>query len=195
MQDTTSRPFDRGSDSRYYTAFAPCEISKGGLWKTQMAARLADELTPAIIARFHAKYEKSEHGCWLWKSGCDVNGYGMFMVCRVAGRQLNVQAHRLAYLLAHGEQISGWVVRHSCNNPPCVNPDHLKLGTQADNMADRKASGHYGVPWRDAKCKLSRGDVRAIRASFAKSVDLARAYAVSVSAISRIRLGKSRKAA
>lgn len=83
-----------GSENTCYRTFTDSEGVAAGLWKTRLAARLTDELTPAIIARFHAKYEKSAEGCWLWKSACYHNGYGQFMVCRIGGRQLNIQAHR-----------------------------------------------------------------------------------------------------
>jgi hypothetical protein len=127
-----------------------------GLWKTRLAARLADELTPAIIARFHDKYTKSDAGCWLWKAGRYSNGYGLFYVCRVNGRQLNVQAHRLAYLLANGELPHVLVVRHRCDTPACVNPDHLVLGSQADNINDAHQQGKYDRP-------MKVGSVRWIR--------------------------------
>lgn len=143
MVDALSGPISSESDSTCYRSFAGSEILAENLWKTRLAARLADELTPQIIARFHTKYDKSDVGCWLWKTGLYRNGYGMFYVSRVQGRQLNVQSHRVAYLLAGGELTDGLVVMHSCDTPACVNPAHLSLGTQADNVGDASRKGHY----------------------------------------------------
>jgi len=68
--------------------------------------------------------------CWLW-SGSKQDGYGM----------LYLPAHRLSYILHKGPIPPGKVIMHSCDNPPCVNPDHLSLGDQADNVADRHRKG------------------------------------------------------
>lgn len=101
-------------------------------------------LSPAIIARFSEKYTVSR-GCWLWTAGRFKNGYGMFAIGRDAeGRQHNIQAHRLAYVWHKRVDIpAGAVVMHACDVRECVNPAHLVLGTQADNVSDAKAKGHY----------------------------------------------------
>lgn len=76
--------------------------------------------------------------CWLWTGQRYARGYG-----RYPHPQTHVwgYAHRLAYELTHGPIPGGLVVRHKCDNPPCVNPQHLELGTQLDNIADRDRRG------------------------------------------------------
>lgn len=107
------------------------------------------ELTPGIIARFQAKFQtNAPNQCWLWSAGKFHNGYGMFAIGRdIDGRQHNTQAHRIAFVIHNRIDIPpGAVVMHSCDTPACVNPDHLSLGTQAQNVADAHAKGHYERP-------------------------------------------------
>ena len=81
-------------------------------------------------AIFHESYNISNTGCWEWNSP-EKNGYG---------RINNIGAHRFSWKLYNGDIPEGKIVRHKCNNNKCVNPDHLCLGTDADNMLDKKGS-------------------------------------------------------
>lgn len=72
-----------------------------------------------------------------------------------------IWAHRLSYEINHGGIPAGLCVLHSCDNPPCVNPRHLFLGTRGDNAADRKAKGRSRMPQR--RGRLTRAQVLAIR--------------------------------
>lgn len=72
-------------------------------------------------------------GCTLWTGALFPNGYG-----RVHTHRGSDRAHRAAWFVAFGEIPTGLLVRHSCNNPVCINPTHLKLGTDADNAQDRE---------------------------------------------------------
>lgn len=70
-------------------------------------------------------------GCWEWTGNIDSNGYGRLSV---GGK--TTLAHRYSYYIHCGDLIDGEVVRHSCDNPPCVNPKHLIQGSQNENMQD-----------------------------------------------------------
>jgi hypothetical protein len=127
---------------------------------------MLNELTANETDRFWAKVaQKGEAECWEW-TGCNINGgYGRFGVA--GAMQL---AHRVSWFIAHGpipysEGYHGTCVLHRCDNTSCVNPDHLFLGTNQDNVDDMVAKG------RDNKAKgsahgvavLTEEDVRRIR--------------------------------
>ena len=78
--------------------------------------------------------------CWLWTGNKYLNGYGMVSV-----EDYPHLAHRVAYELTYGPIADGCLVLHKCDNKPCVNPSHLFLGTQKDNVQDmlRKGRGRY----------------------------------------------------
>jgi hypothetical protein len=77
---------------------------------------------------------QGESSCWPWIGQRDPDGYG-----RLTGEL----AHRRVWTSVHGDIPDGFCVLHHCDNPPCVNPAHLYLGTQADNMADRVRRGRH----------------------------------------------------
>lgn len=77
-------------------------------------------------------------GCWLFDGGVDKDGYGKIKVKGVTWR-----AHRYAYCLEHGEIPDDMLVCHTCDVPSCINPAHMFLGTNADNLADMAVKGKY----------------------------------------------------
>lgn len=139
------------------------------------------EALPARAATFWERVVKTD-GCWLWSGRRSRRGagYGRFVV----GNQ-TYDAHRLAWILTHGPVASGLEVCHHCDNPACVRPDHLFLGTHLENMLDREAKGRTVTPSR----KLTAADVVAIRRRLAggeakKSV--ARDFGIGDATVGRI---------
>lgn len=141
-----------------------------------------------VKERFEEKFEEDESGCWNWMAYKMPFGHGTF---KIDGRmQL---AHRVAYQMYVGEIPEGICVCHHCDNPCCVNPNHLFLGTQADNVQDCENKGrdvHRGSPGeKHGMAKLTEEQVRPIRkmwADGARNVDLAKRFGVSCATISRI---------
>ncbi len=148
-------------------------------------------------------------GCWLWLGATIKGEYAERGYMGIGGK--NCLASRAAYMAHKGPISDGLLVCHRCDNPLCVNPDHLWLGTHADNMADMKAKRrHFAATdpercsaagrksglantWakgiRNPKAKLTPEQVATIRADKRKTRFLAADYGVTRSTIQRIRNG------
>jgi hypothetical protein len=128
---------------------------------------------------------RHESGCWPWTGSTAHGGYGHF---RWDGKLTGT--HRVAWTIAYGSIPKDLCVLHRCDNPPCCRPDHLFLGTHAENGQDRAAKGRsLRRNGPDGRCKLSAADVAAIRARAAdgeRQNALAHEYGVSAGALSMI---------
>ena len=134
------------------------------------------------IADFWNKVEKTEN-CWLWKRACNQYGYGVINI----GAGKNKLAHRLAWELTQGPIPSGIDVLHHCDNPPCVNPAHLFLGTQLDNVHDMYAKSRQN---NVGKRRLTLSQILEIKAALIigkRPVELAPIYDVSQQYISTLK--------
>ena len=117
------------------------------------------------------------------------NGYA---IKKVNGR--NIMHHRFEYCKHHSidpATIKHLVVRHACNNRACINPEHLQLGTQKDNMLDKVRDGRQPRGELSSSAKLTLQDVIEIKASTATCKVLAAKFKVSATAISRVRTGQT----
>lgn len=135
---------------------------------------------PIAAGAFWSQVEKTD-GCWTWLGRKYPSGYGRFRA---------KYAHRLAYELARGPIPDGLCVCHTCDNPPCVNPDHLWLGTHQDNMRDRnikgrtaKQSGRTNARKRNASKLLTDQQILEIRRRYipgqVTQIELAKEYGIS----------------
>ena len=151
------------------------------------------------VSRFWSKVEVGgQEECWLWRGKISVRGYGVF---KASGK--NRLAHRVALQL-DGRPAIGLLALHSCDNPRCVNPAHLRPGTNSDNMQDCIARGRRNDPIGDRNgsvrkperlprgemcgwSKVTEDDVRTIRASTATEIELAAQFGISRGTVGYIR--------
>lgn len=166
-----------------------------------------DVLPPRSSAvRFQEKVTPGRNGCIEWSGSRNEHGYG---IQRIDGRA--VKAHRVAWEFAHGPIPAGQHVLHRCDNPPCVNPDHLFLGIHVDNMADMVAKGRAAGATGDrhgsrthpervrrgsasGRAKLTEADIPVIRVRLAAGESqrsVARSYGVHHITILQIAHGET----
>lgn len=183
-----SRTKPLGSDSE-------CPDNLADLSWFQNQWGIAEGEAAAIIARFWAKVKWSSR-CWRWcanTAGGNGMKHGQFTAGRTPdGRQRHIYAHRFSWMLAHGPIPEGLCVCHHCDNPLCVNPEHLFLGTQADNLADARRKGRL-VESAPRTTRLSLADRLAIFFAAPRhglTADLAHRYGVTKTCIWAIRRGR-----
>lgn len=158
------------------------------LWDRRRITPVATQ--KPIEERFWSKVDKTPgHGpngdCWLWTGRPDRFGYGI-----ISYKGKFARTHVCSYSMHHGGISKGLQVLHKCDIPGCVNPDHLWLGTNADNMADRKAKGRYATASKGSthyKAKLNEDDVRRIRADPRDHLTIAAEYGTSRSNVGNIK--------
>lgn len=124
------------------------------------------DYTSKDVKRFWSKVDQSggEDACWTWSAYRNTRGYGMFGLCCRP-----ILAHRFSYAIANGPFDNSLLVCHHCDNPSCVNPKHLFLGTFLDNVRDRDAKGRRMAPRgeKHTSSKISAQQVIEIRERYA----------------------------
>ncbi len=153
------------------------------------------EKIASIATRFWEKVNKTEY-CWEWMGAYNYFGYGRIWV-----KEGRIRAHRLSWELHFGAIPPGLVVCHKCDNPKCVNPDHLFLGTQKENLMDAFNKGRrsaIGPPSHSMKgdthplAKLTTADVVAIKVALKSGISasqLAHRFNVAYNTIDHIKHG------
>lgn len=117
----------------------------------------------SLDVRFWQRVNKTD-SCWLWTGSKTARGYG-----QIAINQKPVTTHRLSWELAFGSIPDGMYVCHRCDVRNCVRPDHLFLGTQADNIRDCSEKGRMHIGEANGTAKLNESIVRDIRIKFKES--------------------------
>lgn len=107
--------------------------------------------------RLYGRTVELASGCLEFQGGRDKDGYGY---CMGHGER---KAHRLSYVLSHGPIPCGMMVRHKCDNPSCVNPDHLEIGTASDNMKDRSSRKRHPTGPKASQTRLSKEQREEVR--------------------------------
>lgn len=161
--------------------------------RSQPLARSVQEeheaMNQRIKTRFWSKVCALPTGCWVWLGYRKETGYGRFNFNGVV-----IGAHRAAWLLVHGPIPSGLVVLHRCDTPECVNPAHLFLGTQQENMADMRSKGREARGSRHGQAKITEADlilIQRLRAQGKSQYAIAKVIGLNQSQISRILSGKA----
>jgi len=160
----------------------PLPITKSFLGNNQFSSKTKLEL-------FQEKYIMDENtGCWNWIARKNPKGYGQFHL----GKTI-YQAHRASWVLYKGEIPEGLWVLHICDNPSCVNPNHLFLGTNDDNMKDMARKGRSTRGERSHTCKINEDIVKEIRNSKETAKQLSKKFGLSVYGIYQVKYRKTWK--
>ncbi len=141
-----------------------------------------------VEQRFFSYVEKTE-SCWNWKGFLNKKGYAQFRI-----NYTRHPAHRVAYLLFRGPVEAGLLVCHRCDNPRCVNPDHLFLGTNQDNVRDMVSKKRHRTGSRKPNSKMNDESVRELFTMCSKRYfeheELAKMFGVCRPLITNILNGK-----
>jgi hypothetical protein len=164
----------------------PVRTSKGATWQALNTAEKIDVAkTPRKLTGFWAKVNKGTGGCWQWiGKSRSARGYGQFSF-----GGFNMAAHRASWMINRGVIPADIHVLHSCDNPLCVRPDHLFLGTNQDNYDDRDRKGRVAHGDRHTRSKLTAALVLEIRASREPDAVWAKRLGVHASTITSARDG------
>ena len=142
------------------------------------------------IQRFNAKWVKDEvTECWVWTAAHHVKGYGEIKIPKT---RKQIPAHRLSYLIHRGLIPNGKCVLHRCDNPKCVNPEHLFVGTKMDNALDMVKKMRHCYGERQGGHKLTEKEVLDIHRLLkmdVKQKSIAQMFGIGEMQISRIKRG------
>lgn len=186
----------KNATRRAQAAPTPCACGCGQNPKNLTAKYITGHRPRQPLAeRLWARVTKQPSGCWEWQGHRRTDGYGQ--LGRGGRDEGLIEAHRASWELTHGPIPEGLSVCHRCDNPPCCNPDHLFLGSPADNVADAVAKGRVARGERLPQTKLSDDDVFRVRLLGRQGVrqaEIARRFGVSQGHVSALIAHRYRKA-
>lgn len=157
---TTRRRSDR--IIRFCSMDCSCRATdqqKRDYWKqvhVQLDALSEEEKNKKMKESFEKWFTKNNEGCWEWqgaKKSLKKLPYGSF-TWKFGSKRFTQVAHRISYRIYKGEIPSNKIVMHICDNPPCVNPDHLKIGTYLENQRDKLKKG---------RCKVEKLTIKSVK--------------------------------
>ena len=151
---------------------------------------MANRIKKSLVFRFWDKFDRPKDECWLWKAGKSSGGYGNIDRGDGCGYS-SIRAHRLSWMLYNGPIPNGLCILHKCDNPACVNPDHLFLGTKGDNAKDRDAKGRLVVcrgekHWKSKLTVLQVKQIKQLGQQGMRTRDIAKRFPVTQRHIGRI---------
>lgn len=136
-------------------------------------------------SRLLSKVMENGRGCWLWTDTPGLDGYGKFQ----ASDGRTERAHRASWRLHRGEIPKGMLCLHKCDNPRCVNPDHLFLGTQRDNIQDMREKGRFGG--RARITATTAGEIKRRLLLGERATDIARTLGIPPGIVFSIKHGRA----
>lgn len=146
-------------------------------------------VSAGLYERFHSRVVVMSSGCWSWSGARNKQGYGHIGIAA----SKNAKAHRVSYEIHFGKIPNGALVCHSCDNPWCVNPMHLFLGSHQVNMADRGEKGRTATGERNGKSKITREIAAYIKQSALSERVIALELGVHRGTVNAVRSGKTWK--
>jgi len=150
------------------------------------------KITLEVVERFHEKWKiNADNGCWEWTGAVAGRGYGEMKIPMTRRQEY---AHRISYMIHYGEIPNGVLVCHTCDNPKCVKPSHLFLGTSKDNLQDMKEKDRHLRGERNKMAKLTDEKVRAMHFLHGQGLStgkIAKGFKVSQSTVHKIIAGKA----
>ena len=173
-----------------------CDMHYWRVKRTGEAGKADSRYSDSLEEKFEASVDKNgptmphmDTPCWVWTAYIIKSGYG---ILNAEGEKL--RAHCFSYERHYGVSVGKMHVLHRCDNPPCVRPDHLFLGTHQDNMADKQSKGRQPRGEKSGQAKLTARDVLGIRQMLAGGASqhaTAEEYGVSRSCVLAIHLGNN----